>query len=115
MPRPCESDTLLKHSDTLLKQFDELIQELLSGQLRRSTFRSWEMRVLLDIEACDLPGSKFSSILKRYQKAARRHAAKDAAFPLLLSEYLESRRRQRKPPGAERAPAPRRNGSSGAE
>src|SRR5579871_2093837 len=97
-----------RETDASLAQFNDLIQALLSGELRRTNFRSWEMQVLLDIEACDLPKSKFSNTLKRYQKAVHRHAAKGLGFPLLLSEYLESKGSQRKPAAAEGAAAERR-------
>ena len=77
-------------SDAVLAQFNRLIQELLRGNMRRNTFRPWEVELLLDIEACNLRESAKREILKRYQKAVQRHMEKGARLPLKLSEYLEN-------------------------
>src|ERR1700683_585356 len=77
-------------SDAVLAQFNRLIQELLRGNMRRNTFRPWEVELLLDIEACNLRESAKREVLKRYQKAVQRHMEKGASLPLKLSEYLEN-------------------------
>ena len=77
-------------SDAVLAQFNRLIQELLRGNMRRNTFRPWEVELLLDIEACNLRESAKRETLKRYQKAVQRQMEKGARLPLKLSEYLEN-------------------------
>jgi hypothetical protein len=77
-------------SDAVLAQFNRLIQELLRGNMRRNTFRPWEVELLLDIEGCNLRESAKREILKRYQKAVQRYMEKGASLPLRLSEYLEN-------------------------
>src|SRR5258708_25726133 len=80
----------LPDSDAVLAQFNRLIQELLRGNMRRNTFRPWEIELLLDIESCNLRETSKRDTLKRYQKAVQRHMEKGAPLPLKLSEYLSS-------------------------
>jgi hypothetical protein len=77
-------------SDAVLAQFNRLIQELLRGNMRRNTFRPWEVELLLDIESCNLRESSKRETLRRYQKAVQRHMEKGAGLPLKMSEYLEA-------------------------
>jgi hypothetical protein len=77
-------------SDAVLAQFNRLILELLRGNMRRNTFRPWEVELLLDIEGCSLRESAKRETLKRYQKAVQRQMEKGARTPLKLSEYLEN-------------------------
>ena len=90
----------LPDSDAVLAQFDRLIQELLRGNMHRNTFRPWEIELLLDIESCNLRQTNRRDILRRYQKAVRRHMEKGAATPLKLSQYLDGLRAKRNPPRA---------------
>src|SRR5580700_4282455 len=75
-------------SDAVLAQFNRLILELLRGNMRRNTFRPWEVELLLDIEGCNLRESAKRETLKRYQKAVQKHMEKGARLPLKLTEYL---------------------------
>jgi|SRR5579862_8124566 hypothetical protein len=77
-------------SDAVLAQFNRLVQELLRGNMRRNTFRPWEVELLLDIEGCNLRESAKREVLKRYQKAVQKQMEKGANLPLKLSEYLEN-------------------------
>ncbi|MGC4049684.1 MAG: hypothetical protein QM757_09250 [Paludibaculum sp.] len=77
-----------------LHQFDELMRELLRGRIQRNTFQSWEVEVLLDIEACELRDSNRREVLRRYQKAANRYVDRGGRTLLKLSEYLEKKHRQ---------------------
>jgi hypothetical protein len=77
-------------SDAVLAQFNRLIQELLRGNMRRNTFRPWEVELLLDIEGCNLREAAKRETLKRYQKAVQKHMEKGARLPLKLTEYLEN-------------------------
>jgi hypothetical protein len=96
-------------SDEVLAQFNRLIEELLGGNLHRSTFQPWEIVILLDMSSCDLGGfSKRRSILREYQKAVQQHMEAGARTPLKLSEYMESFQvsgHRRKPLVANRAAA----------
>lgn len=81
--------------ETMLVQFDRLMTELLRGSMTRNTFRHWEVELLLDIEHCELDKRNKREILKRYQKAQRRHVERGAHSLLKLSEYLERNRLRR--------------------
>ena len=90
-------------SDAVLAQFNRLIQELLRGNMRRNTFRPWEVELLLDIESCNLREASKRETLRRYQKAVQRHMEKGAGLPLKMSEYLEAVKTKR---AAQTAAAP---------
>ncbi|MBN9660721.1 MAG: hypothetical protein J0H49_21195 [Acidobacteria bacterium] len=77
-----------------LHQFNKLMQELLRGRIQRNTFQSWEVEVLLDIEACELRDANRREVLRRYQKAANRYVDRGGRTLLKLSEYLEKKHRQ---------------------
>jgi hypothetical protein len=79
----------LTNSDAVLAQFNRLLRELLGGSLHRHTFRPWEIEILLDIESCDLKGSKRGIILRRYQKTVRRMMEEGARLPLRFAEYMQ--------------------------
>lgn len=81
--------------EVMLAQFNRLMQELLRGSVNRNTFRRWEVELLLDIETCELDRRNKREILKRYQKAQRRHVERGATALLKLSEYLERNRVRR--------------------
>lgn len=86
-----DTDQMLEtNSDAVLTQFNRLIEELLSGNLNRSTFRPWEIQILVDMVSCHLPeASGRVSILRDYQKAVQRRIRDGARVPQKLSEYLE--------------------------
>jgi hypothetical protein len=97
------------NSDEVLAQFNLLIEELLGGNLHRSTFQHWEIVILVDMATCSWSGfSKSTSILRDYQKAMQQHMQARARAPLKFSEYMESLQvsgSQRKPAAKQRAPA----------
>jgi hypothetical protein len=77
--------------DEVLAQFNQLIEELLGGNLHRSTFQPWEMVILVDMATCYWnESSKRRSILGEYQKAVQQHMQAGARTPLKLSEYMAS-------------------------
>jgi hypothetical protein len=84
-----------------LRQFNKLMQELLRGRIQRNTFQSWEVEILLDIEACELRDSNRREILRRYAKAANRYFERGGRTLLKLSEYLAKKHRQRPVPKPE--------------
>ena len=71
-------------------QFNRLINELIKGVINRNTFQSWEIELMLDIQACDFGESQQKEMLKRYQKAVQRSYEKGAKMPMKLSEYINS-------------------------
>ena|SRR6266436_4402623 len=71
----------------VLTQFNQLIEELLGGNLHRSTYRPWEIAILVD--SCDLRGFS-KNLLHEYQNAVQQHMQAGAQVPLKLSEYVES-------------------------
>jgi hypothetical protein len=83
-------------ADTILAQFNRFIQELLRGDVRRNTFRQWEIDILLDIETCEIRDVTRRETLRRYQRAVQRQMEKGANKPMMLSEYLESLRARRR-------------------
>jgi hypothetical protein len=93
--------------DEVLAQFNQMIEDLLGGNLYRSTFQPWEIVILLDMVSCDLGGSsKRRSILREYQKAVEQQMQAGARTPLKLSEYMESLQvsgSQRKPAAKQHA------------
>src|SRR5579884_1459992 len=78
----------VQDSEIMLARFNKLMADLLRGSINRTTFRPWEVELLLDIEACSLKESGKRDVLRRYQKAVQRSMEKGAATPLKLSEYL---------------------------
>jgi hypothetical protein len=81
---------MMPDSDAVLAQFNRLMQEVLRGNMHRTTFRPWEVELLLDIESCGLRDSTRRETLRRYQRAVQRHMEKGGDAPLKLSEYLDS-------------------------
>ena len=78
-------------------QFNRLIRQLLGGSIKHNRFLPWEIELLLDIEACDLPEAKWELTLRQYQQAVQRHLAEGAALPMKLSEYLAVKRHRGRP------------------
>lgn len=83
-------------SEAILYRFNKLIQEMLRGEIKRNTFRPWEIELLLDIEACNLKGSNRRETLRRYQRAVQRQMDNGAPGPMTLTEYLANCRNRRK-------------------
>ena len=78
-------------------QFNRLIRQLLNGSIKRNRFLPWEMELLLDIEACNLPEARWELTLRQYQRGVQRHLAEGAALPMKLSEYLAVKRPRGRP------------------
>jgi hypothetical protein len=86
---------MIPDADAVLAQFNRLIQEVLRGNMHRTTFRPWEVEILLDIEGCGLRDAARRETLRRYQRAVQRQMEKGGGSPLKLSEYLDSVRAKR--------------------
>ena len=89
----------------MLNRFKRLLGDLTRGQLVRNTFTPWEVALLLDFEACELPPKRRTEILRQYQRAVERQLSKGAGPPMMLSHFLvlrEQRRRENQLKSAER-------------
>jgi hypothetical protein len=81
--------------DAVLMQFNRLMEELISGNLNRSSFRPWEVEILVDMVRSKLPGaSRRVIMLREYQNAVQQRIREGAQVPLKLSEYLQLKRRR---------------------
>jgi hypothetical protein len=72
----------------VLSRFNRLMRDIENGEITRTCFRAWEVELLLDIQACDLPPADRRRILQRYRKAVQRRLEQGLGRPLKLSEYL---------------------------
>ncbi len=76
-----------------LTSFSQLIQEFIGGAIRRHTFTSWELELLLDLQSCRIRKSSRSDVLRRYLKAVQQQFACDESRPLRLTHFLEGEHR----------------------
>ncbi len=74
-----------------LAQFNLLMEELLRGGLARTTYRPWEIAILLDLEACRLRGAAKMRALREYQDAVQAELEAGAAEPTPFAVFLERR------------------------
>lgn len=81
-----------------LVPFNQLIQELIGGSLRRHTFRTWEMDLVVDLAHCSVRRPSRSKMLRRYQKAVHEQFSRGVENPLRLSEFLEREQARRPRP-----------------
>jgi len=81
--------------ECVVSRFNRLMRELEHGAVNRNCFQPWEIELLVDMDACQLPTRRKRETLRRYQKAFRRRIEQGIPQPLKLSEYLESRRARR--------------------
>jgi hypothetical protein len=79
-------------TENIAEQFDQLIDELLRKDLRRVSFRPWEIAVLVDIATCDVR----VSVLREYRIAVLNQLRNGVPLPMKLSEYLAQRNRRHK-------------------
>ena len=83
-----------EHRELQLNRFRRLIGELIRGETTRNTFEPWEIDLLLDFEACQLPGRRLE-ILRQYQKAVERQMEIGPGPPMKLSRFLILREQRR--------------------
>ena len=69
-------------------RFKRLIGELLEQRLKRNTFQSWEVDLLIDIDQYHFPRSLRTRLLQRYERAVLKSLEKGNAKPFLFSQYL---------------------------
>jgi len=78
-----------------LNRFKRLIVELLRGNTLRNSFAPWEIEVMLDFDACELPSRRRLEIIRQYQRAVERQLQNGAGPPMKLSQFLVLREQRR--------------------
>jgi hypothetical protein len=78
--------------ELMFNRFQRLIAEVIRGETRRTVFQSWEVDLLIDIEACKLNPKRRVGTLGQYLRAVERQLDREPGPPMKLSEFLEQRR-----------------------
>ncbi len=81
-----------------LNRFRRLFSELIKGETTRNNFAAWEVQILLDYHACELPARRRMDILRQYQRAVEHQLEMDSGPPMLLSHFLVLREQRRAAP-----------------
>lgn len=79
----------------MLNRFKRLFNELMRGEIARNNFAAWEIDILIDFNACELPTRRRVEILRQYQRAVERQLDAGPGPPMLLSHFLALRERRR--------------------
>ena len=74
--------------EIMLNRFKKLVGELTKGELRRNSFQPWEIDLLLDFDACELPSRRRTEILRQYQRAVEKQMEAGPGPPMKLSSFL---------------------------
>jgi hypothetical protein len=77
--------------ELMFNRFQRLIAEVIRGETRRTVFQTWEVDLLIDIEACRLDPKRRVGILRQYIRAVGRQLDKGPGPPMKLSEFLALR------------------------
>ena len=91
----------LEQRELMLNRFKRLFNELMRGEIARNNFAPWEVEILLDFNACELPAKRRLDILRQYQRAVERQLDAGPGPPMLLSHFLVLRERRRAGPSSE--------------
>jgi|ERR1035438_2108144 hypothetical protein len=78
----------IEDRELMLNRFRRLVGELSRGEMKRNSFRAWEIELLLDFDACELPVRRRTEILRQYQRAVEKQMATEAGPPMKLSSFL---------------------------
>jgi len=84
----------------MLNRFKRLLNELMRGETARNSFAPWEVEILLDFKACELPARRRVEILRQYRRAVERQLNAGPGPPMLLSHFLVLRQRRRAGPSS---------------
>jgi hypothetical protein len=87
------SDDLVAR-ELMLNRFKRLISEVLRGQMSRNTFETWEVDILLDMEACEIEARRRGEIFRQYERAVERQLENEDGPPMKLSQFLVLRARK---------------------
>lgn len=97
--------------ELMANRFVRLVRELLQGKVRRNTFEPWEVRLLLDLDACGLTRSRRDEALRRYQRVVERQLEQGELPPVTFADFVG--RRKREPVLAQSPPLPAPESASG--
>ena len=78
-----------------LNRFRKLIGELARGHTARNSFAPWEIELLMDFDACELPSRRRLEIIRQYQRAVERQMQTGVGPPMKLSHFLVLREQRR--------------------
>ena len=78
-----------------LNRFRRLMGEMMRGAMNRNSFEAWEIELLIDFEACQLPSRRRLELLKQYQNAVERQMDSGPGPPMKLSHFLVLREQRR--------------------
>ncbi len=78
-----------------LNRFRRLMGELLRGQTSRNSFAPWEIELLMDFDACELPSRRRLEIIRQYQRAVEKQLQNGLGPPMKLSHFLVLREQRR--------------------
>jgi len=78
-----------------LNRFRKLIGELMRGHTARNSFAPWEIELLMDFDACELPSRRRLDIIRQYQRAVERQMQTGVGPPMKLSHFLVLREQRR--------------------
>jgi hypothetical protein len=73
--------------ELMITRFNRLVKEILSGEVRRTSFQPWEVLLLLDLEECRLTRSRRDEVLRRYQRTVQRQLERRQIPPTRFSEF----------------------------
>lgn len=96
------ADTVTQQVD--LAQFNRLIHDLIHGGMKRNTFQTWELDLMLDLESCRIRNAARDEVLRRYQRAVQKRFAAGVLEMLTVSAFVAAERAHRRRPKA--APEP---------
>jgi hypothetical protein len=85
----------IEQRELMLNRFRRLFSELMRGEIARNNFAPWEVEILIDFNACELPAKRRLDILRQYQRAVERQLDAGPGPPMLLSHFLVLRERRR--------------------
>lgn len=77
--------------ELMANRFNRLVKELLEGEVRRTSFQSWEVLLLLDLQDCGLTRSRRDEALRRYQRAVQRQLERGEVPPVKFSDFVGRR------------------------
>jgi hypothetical protein len=78
----------IEQRELMLNRFKRLIGELSRGEMTRNSFHPWEIDLLLDFDACELPVRRRLDLLRQYQKAVEQQMESGLGPPMKLSHFL---------------------------
>jgi hypothetical protein len=72
----------------MLNRFKRPMGEVLGRETGGNACQSWEIEILLDLDACQLESRRRVAILRQYQQAVERQLETGDGPPMKLSQFL---------------------------